>query len=76
MLNTGVGQDQLSQSMESPLALPRLPLPIASVSTKYEELPSSEIDKSKLAPITVVLRKYSALYRKSNWHVKQYLVKK
>lgn len=48
--------------MESPLVLPHLPLPLASVNSNYEELPSSEIDRTKLAPIPFVLWKYSALH--------------
>lgn len=50
-----------TQNMETSLA-PHFVLPLAPVNSKYEELSSSEMDKTKLAKIPAVLRKYSALH--------------
>ena len=41
---------------ESPCSDTPLPLPITEVNPKFSELPSSEIDRTKLKPIAAVLR--------------------
>ena len=58
-LKLPVAQPPTTQNMESSL-VPHFVLPRALVNSKYEELSSSKINRTKLARISVVLRKYLA----------------